>query len=131
MATSLSKKYLWYSYIVLLVFCGIARMLERIYTDSGGLASRYAPVIIALVVSLGIYGSANNKAFIERWFWFGLYIVLGLAVVVAAVISVYLLLFIGLNTLPTAAILLTASAVLTPAIIKLRSYVNRTAGYWQ
>lgn len=131
MITSLSKKYLWYCYIVVLIICGIARMLERIQTDSGGLASRYAPVLIAVVVSVGIYGSANNKPVFVRWFWQCLYIVLGLAAVVATVMFAYLLLFVGLSTLPAATILLIVSIVLLPALIKLRIYVHKTPGCWQ
>ncbi|MBU3023964.1 hypothetical protein [Aestuariibacter sp. A3R04] len=126
-----SGKYFWYCYILLLIAFSIARMVERIYSESGGFSSRYTPLFVALVVSLGIYGSVNNKPFFARWFWQCLYITIGVAIAVAVMTSVYLLLFVGLSTLPAVTLLLIVSTFVFPALLNLRSYTKKTTGNWR
>lgn len=114
----------WIGYCVILLTLGVTRGIERIVIGSGGFMSRYLPIIIAAVISFGIYHCLENRAIIHQKFWLLVYwllIVVNL-MSVGAIIIVFLY---QLHSLWTDTLLLVGiSFLLFPALIKIRQYAT-------
>ena len=117
-------RYGWHLYILLLLSVSIARMIAKIMSGTGGFSSRYLPVILALIISVGIYGSIRNAPIFKRWFWLTTVYVLALFSVTAVVFSIYLLLFIGSSSNYAASLLILTVGISIPAQIKLKQYTS-------
>ncbi len=104
-------------------------MVERISIESGGFASRYLPLIIFGLISLGIYASLKNRAIFKRQFWLFVYLIVGILILSSLVIAIYLFLFVS-SKLAFAGGLLLLAGLLVPALLKLRQYCSKSASIW-
>jgi len=84
--------------------------------DSGGFASQYLQLILAVIPSLGIYACVNSKPLFKQWFWKSFYwssIVLSIPLLGFAV---YLGLAVESNSLSWSGILILAFLFLIPDV---------------
>ncbi len=66
------RRWLVWVYCGILVAAGLAQMLRKVLDDTGGFGSRYAGLILAVVVSIGLLARAYQRAVGSRWIWRGL-----------------------------------------------------------
>lgn len=129
--TYIGKKTIWYAYSIVLILLCSGRMIERILADSGGFASRYLPLALALVVVLGIYGSINGKPFLKPWFWRLIYLFLMVISIVGCIYSIYLLALVGGGSTLGAIGMLMAALMLIPGVLRLKLYAKMPNEFWK
>ncbi|TKB57594.1 hypothetical protein [Ferrimonas aestuarii] len=123
-------KTVWFIYIFILLSCGMGRMIERIVVDSGGFASRYLPLVVMMVVSSGIYGSVNNRPIFKRGFWLVISFFLMTTAFIGLVFCCYLV-FAGVANAKSAALIMSLSVLLLPAILKIKKYCSKSNPIWR
>ena len=126
----MSTKVVWYAYMVVLLCLGLGRLVERVFSESGGFASRYLPLLVFAVFALGIYGWLHQQAIFRRWFWALVSGVCWVVLFAAIGLSAYLGLTAGDGAIPLAAALLGLAVLLTPAQLVLRNYASKSREYW-
>ena len=55
-----TRSAIWSLYILSVLALGIGRTAEKIVKDSGGLLSRYGPLLGAMVIAVGIVGYISS-----------------------------------------------------------------------
>ena len=125
-----AMKYVWNIYIITLLSLGVVRMIERILKDSGGFSSQYLPLLLIAILSLGVYGSINNKPLLKSWFWQCFY---WLSIVISfslTTFALYLATFVGVSALPWFLVLIFITLLLIPAQIKINEYGFKSPEVW-
>lgn len=122
-------KYAWTIYACCLVAIGIGRLMQKISLDGGGFASRYLPLLVAILLAVGVIGQVYQKRIGRAGFW---QIVLWLSVV-ASTLAIALCLYLTLmaGSLITAAGLVILVIVVLPAQVQIWHYSYRSASIWE
>lgn len=123
-------RYLWWAYILCILTLGIGRTTEKILRDSGGLQSRYAPALGAVVVATGILGYMTKKPIISLWIWR-----IVLVLVVLAMFGLIALEIITATVAPAPwhihALIVSGIVLLIPAQAMLYRYTFRSPEIWK
>jgi len=121
-------KYAWVAYTCFLVAIGIGRLVQKILLDGGGFASRYLPLLVAIVLAIGVMGQVYQKKIARAWFWQSVLWLSVAASTLTIALCLYLALMVG--TITTAAVLLIFVIVILPAQMQIWHYSYRSAGIW-
>ncbi|RLV58656.1 hypothetical protein D5018_16165 [Parashewanella curva] len=125
----LESKRRWQVYILLLLVTTIARTVERLLTDTGGMISNSLPLLLALWVALGINACSNRNILFNQYVWRLTSWILLIAAAIGVVFGGYLLFSSG-NINRSGLILVTYSLLLIPAFYKTWQYGYRSAAIW-
>lgn len=120
-------KYTWSLYIVLLLLLGLGRMGQKIITETGGVGSRYGPLIVATILALGVFGVVFQKPLGWKWVWRVLFWFLAITSVGLLALAVYVLF--GGSYQP-AGLILGILVVLLPGQWQLLGYAYRSSALW-
>lgn len=101
---------------------GIPKTAERILRDSDGFASQYLPLMLAVILSLGIYDCVNSKPLFKRWFWKSCYWFSIVLSIFLFGFAVYIGVTVGSNSLSWSSILILEFLFLIPAKVKIKEY---------
>lgn len=117
-------------YIALLASLAVGRLLQKISTDTGGFASRYAPVIVVAILIAGLVGYLRKTPLLQRWVWIACFWVLALASAGTLMLGGYLLITSGSAMLLLTLLIVVGIALVTPALVALFRYAHRSPGIW-
>lgn len=115
-------------YITLLVALAVARLVQKVAADTGGLASRYLPLAVAVVLAIGVWAAMGNTPLLRRWLW-RLWCWLLASVALCALVWAGYLLFTG--ALAPALIVVALVLLISPALLLLWRYSGRSNPLWQ
>ena len=65
----LLRKHFWLAYSCLLLLLGYGQLFRLWLSDSGSLASRYYPPMIATIIVIGIAGYSSGKGLLTPHIW--------------------------------------------------------------
>ena len=119
----------WISYCAVLLVLALARLIERIWIDSGGFFSRYLPLILTLVMVIGIYASLKQRRLFVRGFWLSVVATVALIIVSASLLFIYLGVTSHWGSMGVWLLLLSA-LVLIPGAWRLRTYSAKSNPIW-
>lgn len=102
-------------------------MLRKIFTDTGGPASRYAAVIVAAAIIACMIANAKQMPLGKRWMW---QLLLGLLALGAVVMLLFAFSLLTTGVYFSAALLLTAAVALLPALYQMYQYSFRSTSIW-
>ncbi len=125
------KQHIWRGYIILLLAAGAARATEKILTDSGGFASRYLPLIVLMIISLGIYGSIAKKPIFTPLVWKAVFWLSVSVSFTLFALALYLSIIVGGSALTWAAVSILVVAILFPGQLRIKHYAFRMPEVWQ
>ena len=114
-------------YSGVLIAAGLAQMLRKILDDTGGFGSRYAGLILAMVITVGLFARSRGRAVGPRWIW--RLLLWALAVVFVAVTGLSIMLALE-RSWTMAGWLLGGVAALAPGVFWLWDYGYRSAELW-
>lgn len=114
-------------YCVVLVAGGLAQMLRKVLTDTGGFGSRYAALLLAVLVSIGVLARVRRRALGSPWIWRALLGLLGLVVLALMGFSIQGVLD---QSWSLVGLCLGGVALLAPAGIWLWDYSYRSEDLW-
>ena len=114
-------------YSSVLIAAGLAQTLRKVLSDTGGFGSRYAGLVLAILIAVGLFARSRKRAVGPRWIWVALLWSLVLVVVALLGFSVRLALE---RSWPLAGWLLGGAAVLTPGVLWLWDYGYRSPHLW-
>lgn len=75
------RRAIWIAYALLLVGIGLGRMIEKIAADSGGVTSRYGPLLGSAIIGAGALAHSLAPDRLDRRAWRALLVVTALAAV--------------------------------------------------
>lgn len=123
------KLHLWHGmYSLLLMALALGRLVQKITTDSGGLASRYLPIFVVVLLTTGFIGYISKTPIFNRVFWLCIFWCIIIADIALLSYALYFLL--GQMNLLIVSILLTLLLVTLPAQIALYRYSKRQCVVW-
>lgn len=117
-------------YIVLLCAVPLAHMAEKIMTESGGIVSRYLPLLVIVLAVFGMVSHQHNQPRLHRIFWLVFFWLLAASAVSAAVYGFILLLWQGSTAQPGASVLLGFAFLLMPLLVSLYRYSRASNRIW-
>ena len=123
-------KHLWSIYAGLLLVLGFGRMVQKIITDTGGIGSRYGPVLVAMIIALGVLGYVFQRPIARNWVWKGVFWLLAIASVGMGGVAVYLLFSVGPGSYNVVGLLMGLLVVLLPGQWQLFGYAYRSSSLW-
>ncbi len=118
-------------YLILLTMIATIHLLHKLETDTGGIISRYAPLLLVTVITFGICGYIFHKAIFKPPFWEAL---LGLLSMLSMTCIGTLVYFTWANISLLSATGVWASVILFllfPAKIILYLYLYRSPAIWR
>ena len=121
-------KYLWTGYMLVLILAGTGRLVQKVTSDTGGIASRYAPLLVALLLVVGIFGYLYQKPLVRVWFWQVVFWVSAAASTCAVVFSFYLAVF--ATVLNPAIALMLVVLFIIPSQTQIWQYSYRSKSLW-
>ena len=117
-------------YIALLCAVPLAHMAEKIMTGSGGLVSRYLPLITVLLAVFGMVSHQQNQPRLHRIFWLMFFWLLAASAVSGMVYGFVLLFWKGSTAQPGASVLLGFAFLLIPVLASLYRYSRASNRIW-
>lgn len=120
-------KHVWSFYSSVLIVLALARMVQKIVTETGGFGSRYGPLILAGVLALGIVGYVFQTPFAHRWVWMAIFWLLAIVSAGLLILAASLVLD-GLAR--TAGLIVGILLVLAPGQWQLFRYAHRSSSLW-
>ncbi len=125
-----TRRAFWSLYLLSVLGLGFGRTAEKVVHDSGGLLSRYGPLLGAIVIAVGVVAYLSSRPVGRAWVWKGVFIltvvgVAGLLALEAILLRLYA---------PSArihAMTLAAAVLLAPAIAALHRYAFRSPAIWR
>jgi len=120
----------WNVYLFTLLSMGLARTMERIVHDSGGIASQYLPVFCCSIFSIGVYGAINNKPLLNLWFWKCFYMFSIMMSISLSLFALYLALVADGSSLLWSGIIIFVLLFIIPAQIKIKDYSFKSPQIW-
>ncbi len=124
------KPYEW-MYFALLLVLGLAQMISKFVSATGGFASRYGAFLAIGLVFIAFLGNRYNKAFLYRWVWLVSFWLLTLLVTASLVFSTYLLAMRGEEAGIYAGALFVMPFLFVPGLWQLYQYVWKRRALWQ
>ncbi|AMY12329.1 hypothetical protein LuPra_05602 [Luteitalea pratensis] len=125
-----TRRAFWSLYILSVLALGFGRTAEKVVKDSGGLLSRYGPLLGAIVIAVGVVGYLSSRPIGRAWVWKGVFVltivgVAGLLALEAVLLRLHA---------PTArihAMTLAAAMLLAAAIPALHRDAFRSPATWR
>ena len=125
-----TRRAFWSLYILSVLALGFGRTAEKVVKDSGGLLSRYGPLLGAIVIAVGVVGYLSSRPIGRAWVWKGVFVltivgVAGLLALEAVLLRLHA---------PSArihAMTLAAAMLLAAAIPALHRYAFRSPATWR
>lgn len=115
-------RYWYWLYLLCLIVIASVHTLEKIMTNSGGLMSRFGPVVMVLIIGYGIYGYVNQQRLLTRGIWRTLFGCLAVLWGSASLLMVYLVFIANPSHLQALLILTFGLLIILPALIGLYRY---------
>ncbi|BDY04479.1 hypothetical protein [Ferrimonas sp. YFM] len=78
-------------YMALLLLLALGRLFQKVSTDTGGPASRYLPLMVAVLLALGVMGYVRQRPIFRRHWWRALFWLLSVGWLSLACLTLYLL----------------------------------------
>lgn len=125
-----TRRAFWSLYLLSVLGLGFARTAEKVVQDSGGLLSRYGPMLGAIVIAVGVVAYLSSRPVGRAWVWKTICM---LTVVGVAALLALELILLRLHTAPARlhAMTLAAAVLLAPAIAALHRYAFRSQDIWR
>jgi hypothetical protein len=121
---------LWSLYTLGVLAPGFGRTVERIMRDSGGLPSRYGPMLGAVVVAVGVVGYLSSRPVGRAWVWKGVFALS--AVGAAGLLGLEVILLQSYDApWRIHAMTLAGAVLLAPAVNALYRYAFRSPAIWR
>ena len=113
---------------MVLILAGAGRLIQKVTTDTGGFASRYIPLLVAVLLVIGVLSYIYQKPLGRAWFWRAVFWVSTIASTCAVTFSFYLAFFV--NALIPAAVLVSVVLLIIPAQRQIWQYSYRSISLW-
>lgn len=115
-------------YIFLLLLPAIVRMLDKLYSNTGGVVSRYGPLLFMLLLTIGFAGHVLKRPWLARKFWrVSFWLGAGLSAILGAYGAVMLLFS---SAVVPAGWMLLGAGLTVPALIALYRYSSEYNAIW-
>ena len=125
-----ARRTLWSLYTLGVLALGFGRTVEKIMRDSGGLPSRYGPVLGAVGVAIGVVGYLSSRPIGRAWVWKGIFVLS--AVGTAGLLGLEVILLRSYDApWRIHAMTLAGAVLLAPAVIALYRYAFRSPAIWR
>ena len=111
----------------MLVAVGLAQALRKVLSETGGFGSRYAGLILAIVVAAGLVAYSRQRAAGPRWVW--RIVLSGMVLMEVVLLGFTVRLALG-QVWTLAGWLLGAAVLLAPGLVWLWDYVLRSRHLW-
>lgn len=114
-------------YIMILLTPAVIRLVQKVSTDTGGFASRYGPLIVALILVAGFVGYILNKPLLTRRLWrfcFWLFTVVAFGLLIFAINLA------GSAVWFEAILILVGAIAATPALVSMHKYSSPNHSVW-
>ncbi|MBC2607522.1 hypothetical protein [Pelagicoccus albus] len=118
-------------YVTALFVPAIARLAQKVSTDTGGFTSRFGPLLAVLLLAAGFIGYRQKKAILISSFWRWIVGLLGFGFVGLFSFGIYLFIFVGKPVLAEAAVITITSLAAIPALISLFKYSKPNNDIWK
>lgn len=123
------RKFDWF-YVFLLMAFAVGRLVQKLMADSGGIASRFGPVILAVLLVTGFIGYTKQCPILKRWFWRVIFIVLAFASAGLVVLALYLILTVGSTQYAISGVIVLSLALAYPALYAMYQYAFCLPSIW-
>lgn len=118
-------------YLVLLSMVAIGHLIDKVMTGTGGIISRFLPLLFVFVLALGFYGYAFKKHIFGQVVWISLFwLLFVLTIAGVATLSYMIGISQPLNS-PDAIWLVLVILLILPALLPLFNYSYRCHSVWQ
>lgn len=115
-------------YSVILFLPASVRLAEKIISETGGIASRYGPLLAMALLAVGFIASEHNKPVFNRIVWRGSFWLLAVLSGLAGLYGIILLVFSGSITAGLG--LLIMALIPVPALRSVYRYSAATSPVW-
>lgn len=115
-------------YIFLLLLPAIVRMLDKLYSNTGGVVSRFGPLLFLTLLAFGFAGHVLKRPWLARKFWRGSF---WLGAGISAILGIYgaaMLLF--SNPVVPAGWMLLGAGITLPALVAVYQYSSESNVIW-
>ena len=121
-------KHGWSLYICVLLVLALARMTQKIVTETGGFGSRYGAVILAAILAVGVFGHVSQKPIVHRWLWVAIFWLLAISSAGLSILAGSLVLE---GSYRLAGLILGVLLMLAPGLWQLFRYAHRSSSLWR
>lgn len=122
--------YHWF-YISLLLALPVGRLIQKVTVDSGGFASRYLPIIIAMLLISAYVGCVLKKPILNRYFWRSFFYFFSLISLGALCFALYLIISFGSSVIIKVALIMLGLVIIFPALLSMNQYSHISNTVWR
>ncbi|MDO6447267.1 hypothetical protein Q4493_15970 [Colwellia sp. 1_MG-2023] len=122
--------YHWF-YVSLLLAVTLGRLIQKVTMDTGGFASRYLPIIIAMLLITAYVGCVLNKPILNRYFWRGVFYFFSIVSLGALSFSFYLIISFGNTVIIKVAFIMLGLVIVFPALLSMNKYSHLSNTVWR